>query len=89
MRYCVHTPEHDGNPPMGKKPDYNRYRRLLEQIIDHIANDEIRSRLKPDEQGFDFGKHADGECIPIISEEPIVNVYDAAIEEAERQMYGR
>lgn len=75
----------DGNPPMGKKSDYNNYRKLIEKIINLINNDEITKNLSPEERGFDFGKHNDGICRPNIFDDPQINVYDAAIHEAEEK----
>lgn len=75
----------DGNPPMGKKSDFNQYRKLIERIISLIDDKEITSILLPEEHGFDFGKYCDGEYFPDRSNDSVVNVYDTAIHEAEKK----
>lgn len=82
-RFLEYYLYNDGNPPMGKKSDFNLYRKLIEKIISLINNEEIKSALLPEEQGFDYGKHNDGEYLPYVADDPLVNVYDAAIHEAD------
>lgn len=89
-RFLEYYLYNDGNPPMGKKSDYYLYRKLIENIVGIIDDKEITNILSSEERGFDFGKHCDGEYFPDDPNDPIVNVYDAAIREAEEKyIFGR
>ena len=80
----------DDNPPMGKKTDFYQYRKLIEHIVSCMDNEELKSILLPEEKGFDWGKHSDGEYRPDSYNDSLINVYDAAIQEAEEKyIFGR
>ena len=74
----------DGNAPMYKVSSYNRYRKILDNILLYAASSRLNSILRTGEMGFDWGKKHDGVFFKKDEEEKTVNLYDAAREEAER-----
>lgn len=74
----------DGNAPMYKASSYNRYRKLLDNILLYTASSRLNSILRTGEMGFDWGKKHDGVLFKKDKEEKAVNLYDAAREKAER-----
>ena len=74
----------DGNAPMYKVSSYNRYRKILDNILLYAASSRLNSILRTGEMGFDWGKKHDGIFFKKDEEEKVVNLYDAAREEAER-----
>ena len=74
----------DGNAPMYKASCYNRYRKLLDNILLYTASSRLNSILRTGEMGFDWGKKHDGVLFKKDKEEKAVNLHDAAREEAER-----
>lgn len=74
----------DGNAPMYKISDFNRYRKKLDNILLFAANSRLNSALRTGELGFDLGKKHDGVYFQKNEEESPIRLYIAAREEAER-----
>ncbi len=67
----------DDNPPMDKRY-YNRYRKILNEIVRIIDLKEVSNRLLPDEEGFDFGSKIDGVLFGNFGNIKTQNVYKMA-----------
>lgn len=74
----------DASAPMLGGMHSDNYKRLLGRLLSLLNKEHLTARLSKRDAGFDFGKRQDGVFFEEKSEEKILNLYDVAIEEADK-----